>query len=148
MAAVGSAHSPSAAASWNKGHARGKCESGGEPKTSHLSTRLPGGWRLTYKGALAHPTVRHRHSAFRGHYEEYRVNYSIEMLKFPFWVRVFLKSENKQTKKMAVKGWVSIFHNKGITCGQARSEMQWYNSMRSLCGSGPPLFSSIQSLSE
>lgn len=78
MAALGSALSLSAAASRNKGHARGKCENGGETKTLHLSTRKPGGWRLTYKGALAYPIVRHRESV-HGHYEEYPVRNSNEM---------------------------------------------------------------------
>lgn len=62
MAALGSAHSPSGGALRNKGHAGGKWENGGELTTPHLTTCRPGGYRLTYKGALASPTVRRRES--------------------------------------------------------------------------------------
>lgn len=99
MAALGSAHSPSGGASRNKGHAGGKWENGGELKTPHLSTRRPGGWRLTYKGALASPTVRRREPV-HVRYEGYRVRKCIKIPPIHILIRgvffvffVFLEAE-------------------------------------------------------
>lgn len=77
-------------------------------KTSHLSTRQPGSWRLTYKGALVYPTVQHRESVHR-HYEEYWVRDSIEMPLISI-----LNYCHFGKKNMTIKGWVSILHSKYI----------------------------------